>query len=308
MFRVPATDLWFHSVVLPPASHFTYTFSVFDERFPDPRNPRALGPEGRVESVIMTEGWTLPAHLEEPRSPRGRLEAFPWKSEILGNERQIQIYLPPGYDQSAERYPVLFVNNGDLALSQGHYDRALEHLIGSRVAPLLVVFLPRSDPAEFGGDGTHEFSRALADELVPYLDATYRTRAAREARGLMGVGSGGFAALYVAFYQSETFSRAAAQSYYHGNLSKKLLDRIDVESGDIRTLFQWSSYDYVDPTEDFSARRDAREVVAKLREKGGSPAILESTHGAGWGMWSADIDRIFEWFFPAEGEPRANPE
>ena len=310
MFRVPGTDLWFHSVVLPLASHFVYTFSVFDEAFPDPRNPEAVGPEGRVQSVITTAGWTRPAHLEEARDFRGRIEAFTWTSEILGNERQIQVYLPPGYDESGERYPVLFVNNGDLALSQGRYDRALDHLIGPRVAPLLAVFVPRSHHSEFGGGRTGDFTRALTRELLPRIDATYRTRTTREARGLLGVGSGGFAALYVAFHEPEIFSRAAAQSYYHGNFSRELLARIDGVRREIRTLFQWSSYDYVDPSEDFSARRDAQEVAARLRERGGSPAILESTHGAGWGMWSADIDRIFEWFFPAaEVEaPRATPE
>ena len=301
MFRIPGTDLWFHSVVLPPASHFVYTYSVFDEAFPDPGNPRTVGPEGRVQSVITTAGWTPPPHLGEPRGPRGRLESFPWESEILGNERQVKIYLPPGYDDSGDHYPVLFVNNGDLALSQGRYDRALDHLIGSRVAPLLAVFLPRGDPSEFGGDGTDEFTRALTRELLPRVDAAYRTRSTRDARGLLGVGSGGFAALYAAFHEPGIFSRAAAQSYYHGNLYEELLSRIGSARGEVRTLFQWSSHDYADPAEDFSARRDAQVVAERLRERGGSPAILESTDGAGWGMWSADIDRILEWFFPAPG-------
>ncbi|MEM9290612.1 MAG: PQQ-binding-like beta-propeller repeat protein [Acidobacteriota bacterium] len=301
MFRIPGTDLWFHSVVLPPASQFAYTYSVFDESFPDPRNPLTQGAGAFAQSVLTTEGWIAPAHLEEiPEGPRGRLEAFTWKSEILDNEREVQVYLPVGYDESEERYPVLFVNSGDLLLSDGYFDRALDHLIGARVAPLIAVFVPRSDPAEFGGDGTGDFTRALTQELLPRIDSTYRTRASREARGILGVGSGAFAALYSTFHERGSFSRVAALSYYHGNLRPALMEGIESEGEEVHALFLWSSHDYADPAEDFIARRDAQEVAATVKESGGSPTILEVTDGAGWGMWTAAYDRILEWFFPAE--------
>ena len=65
--------------------------------FPIRPTPRRTGPDGRESSVLATAGWQAPFHLREPEGERGRFETLVWKSERLGNEREVQIYLPPGY-------------------------------------------------------------------------------------------------------------------------------------------------------------------------------------------------------------------
>ena len=104
MHRVEGTDFYFRSYELPENAVYSYRFSVFDERMTDPRNPRKTGPEGRERSLLATSGWQPPAHLREPEGERGRLETLPWNSERLDNERDVQIYLPAGYD--LEQRPV----------------------------------------------------------------------------------------------------------------------------------------------------------------------------------------------------------
>ena len=74
-------------------------------------NPRTFGPEEDRWSELVTPGWEAPAHLQPPEGERGRIDELAWKSEILGNERQVQVYLPPGYGGGAERYPLLIVNS-----------------------------------------------------------------------------------------------------------------------------------------------------------------------------------------------------
>ncbi len=301
MHRVPGTDFYFLTVELPPKSHFTYRFSEFDQPMADPGNPHKVGPDGGEQSVLTTAGWQAPAHLREPEGERGRIEKLQWQSEMLGNEREVQVYLPAGYGESARRYPLLVVHHGDQALSMGEVDKSLDNLIGSSVAPLIAAFVPRNDWREYGGSSTADYARALAEELIPILDGSFRTDARPAARAVMGPGSAGFASIFAAVHHPATFGKAAAQSYYHGDLKDELTAAVAKrEKPDLEFLFHWSTYDYRDPSRDFDARADAEGLVAALREKGYQPRIVEVDDGFGWGMWQARTGEILEALFPME--------
>ncbi len=301
MHRVEDTDFYFRSYELPEKAIFTYRFAVFGEPMTDPANPRTTGPEGREQSVLATAGWQAPSHLREPEGKRGSIEKLQWKSEQLDNEREVQVYLPPGYREGDGRYPLLVVNDGGQALSMGEMDKSLDNLIGETIAPVIVAFVPSVSWRELGGSRTAEYTRAQAEELIPLLDETFRTDARRESRAVMGqdpYGGAGFAAMYVALRHPETFSRAAAQSYEHGELEEELMAAASGKKHDLELVFHWSSYDRLDPFWDFDARRDAQSVVTALEKNGYSPKIFESNDGVGWGMWQGRIAEILEALFP----------
>lgn len=298
MHRVEGTDFYFRSYELPEKAVFAYRFSVFDDPMTDPANPQKTGPEGDEQSVVATAGWQAPSHLREPEGKRGSIEKLQWKSEQLDNEREVQIYLPPGYGEGDGRYPLLVVNDGGQALSIGEMDKSLDNLIGKRVAPVIVAFVPGADWREYDGSRTAEYTRAQVEELIPLLDKTFRTDARRESRAVLGTGSSGFAAMYLALHHPGVFSRAAAQSYEHGEFEENLMAAASGEKHDLELVFHWSSYDRLLPFWDFDARRDAKSVVAALEKNGYSPKILESNDGVGWGMWQGRTAEILEALFP----------
>ncbi|MEM7355834.1 MAG: alpha/beta hydrolase-fold protein, partial [Acidobacteriota bacterium] len=298
MHRVEGTDFYFRSYELPEKALFSYRFSVFSERMTDPANPQKTGPEGRQRSVLATTGWQAPSHLREPVGERGRIEMLPWQSEQLDNEREVQVYLPPGYGDGDGRYPLVVVIDGDQALSHGEMDKSLDNLIGKTIAPVIVAFVPTANWRELGGSRTAEYARAQVQELIPLLDETFRTDARRESRAVMGQSRGGFAAMYTALHHPQTFSRAVAQSYRHGDLDEELMDAASGDKHDLELLFQWSSYDYRDPSSNFSAREEAKGVVAALEKNGYSPMIFESNDGVGWGLWQGQMAEILEALFP----------
>jgi outer membrane protein assembly factor BamB len=301
MHRVEGTDFYFRSYELPEKSIFSYQFSVFEESMTDPANPRKTGGEDNEQSVLATAGWQAPFHLREPEGKRGSIEKLQWKSAQLGNEREVQIYLPPSYGEGEGRYPLLMVNDGEQALSIGEMDKSLDNLIGKTVAPVIVAFVPPVHPGEFGGSNTDEYARAQVEELIPLLDKTFRTDAHRESRAVMGQGywgGSGFTAMYLALLHPETLSQAAAQSYQHGALEEDLIAAASSDKHDLGLVFHWSSYDSFDPYFDFDARRDAKSVVAALEANGYNPKILESNDGVGWGMWQGRTAEILEALFP----------
>ena len=114
-------------------------------------------------------------------------------------------------------------------------------------------------------------------------------------------GSAGFASMFAALTRPETFGKAAAQSFYHGDLTDDPMVGIaGSEELDLELIFHGSSYDYRNPARDLDARAEAREVVAALEAEGHEPRILETDDGVGWGMWQARTDEILEAFFPLE--------
>ncbi|MEM1182369.1 MAG: PQQ-binding-like beta-propeller repeat protein [Acidobacteriota bacterium] len=320
MHRVDGTDFYFRSYRLPKASIYIYRFSIFEENKIDPRNATTTEISGNELSVLTTAGWRAPAHLREPEGPRGRFETLPWKSEILDNEREVQIYLPPGYGEGADendrRYPLLVINDGEQAVEAGQLDRSLDNLTGDTVAPMIVALVPRASWREFGGSETANYTRALVEELVPLIDRTYRTDARPAARAVMGqsrFGGPPAAAVYAVLHHPETFSRVAAQSFQLGENKEALLaaagalpepgqpqDGQSSEARDLTLVFHWSSHDTYRPLFNFDARRDAQEMVAALEERGYRPTVFESDDGVGWGMWQDQMAEILEALFPLE--------
>jgi enterochelin esterase family protein len=162
----------------------------------------------------------------------GRIEHILFESRALqGNRlgdphiRTLFVYLPPGYDADpARRYPAILMlsSHGNTAQSLLNWrpwgeslDQQLDRLIGSGACPPLIMILP--DTWTRLGGALHLNSPALGnyadyllDEIVPYVDAHYRTLGAR--RGIMGRSSGGYAALYHAMTRPGMFVAVADHS------------------------------------------------------------------------------------------------
>ncbi|MEM7582261.1 MAG: PQQ-binding-like beta-propeller repeat protein [Acidobacteriota bacterium] len=296
---VPGTDLVFRSLRLRPAALFEYSFEIFDDTLPDPLNPRRVSDSEEWSSLLATPGWTEPEHLGEPKGPRGQLETYTWNSEILENEREIKIYLPPGYGAGQERYPVVVVNYGDQALDQGQWRRSLDNLIGTSVAPLIAVFLPLVDFNEYG-PRLSQFTSAVAKELIPYVDANYRTLPGAANRAMTGIASGGFASVFLALDKPELIGRIAVQSFYFRQEAEEAMRSLITKGSASPTFFyvEWSLHDVRIERAGIDSERDSRALAALLGEHGFNRVTHEVVDGAGWGSWRARTDRILESLFP----------
>ncbi len=129
--------------------------------------------------------------------------------------RRIKVYLPPGYERSTDRYPVIYyVHNMhwsprqlfDESRLNGFIDRAIER---GRLGEVIVVagdFTTRNGFNFFGNDPVAgRWVDHIVKELVPYVDANFRTRAVRASRGITGDFFGGFAALKVPMLHPDLF-------------------------------------------------------------------------------------------------------
>lgn len=141
------------------------------------------------------------------------------KSTILGREVKYTLYLPADYETSQRRYPVLYLLHGysddETAWIQfGEANRVADKAIGSGEAPPMIIVMPDAGVTWYVNDykGKNKYEDMFVKELIPYIDATYRTRTKKEFRAVSGLSMGGHGALVLAMHNPDLFASCAAFS------------------------------------------------------------------------------------------------
>ena len=157
---------------------------------------------------------------------RGQVRILAHSSTVLrGNalgdpaDRDLYCYLPPGYDASQDRYPVIywlsgFTGNGRMMFNADAWvepiDRRLDRLIAQGAMPKTICVLPDC-MTRLGGSqytdssATGPYETYIIEELVPFVDASLRTKPGRDHRGVTGKSSGGYGALRLGMRHPDVF-------------------------------------------------------------------------------------------------------
>ncbi len=318
MTRMEGTDLFYYSTRLLSDARISYHFvKDFDERLSDPRNPRKavmvtdkvlLDVTGEVSWVGMP-GWQEPAHLGvAPEERRGRIEtvrielpAAPNAPPGAASERQVDVYLPAGYDRDAERrYPVVYVHGGNQAIELGGWRRSLDNLIGSRVEPVIVAFIYASSRVELTFGAENLYSKAFAEVIVPEIDRRYRTLATPESRGSVGADAAGYVALFGALQHPGVVGKVAVQSAFLLTMQMGVLDVVMTPAGETAPMFhvEWGTYDSRSEKEAWDYREGSQALVKLLESRGYQVTAGEVHDGFEWPAWRNRNDKILEWLFP----------
>jgi enterochelin esterase family protein len=133
--------------------------------------------------------------------------------------REVPVYVPPGYEQSRKRYPVVywltgFSGRGRMLLNRSAFgegiDERLDRLIASKKISPMIVVMPDCF-TRYGGSqyldstATGRYETHIIQELIPYIDKKYRTLREPSQRAVMGKSSGGFGAIVLAMRHPDVF-------------------------------------------------------------------------------------------------------
>jgi predicted alpha/beta superfamily hydrolase len=208
-----------------------------------------------------------------------------WSPE-LGNTRAVDVYLPPAYQSSRKRYPVIYLQDGQNLSNPetafaGTWElpRALEVLASEGIEAIAVgihhagdrrnaEYSPYRDSRHGGGHG-RKYLRFVAHTLKPRIDARFRTRPERAATAIGGSSMGGLISLYALLRFGTTFGAACVMSpaLWFG-------DRRIFDAAAIASLRPSRLYLDVGTEEGGEALRDARRMRRLLRERGCCPGSL----------------------------------
>ena len=147
------------------------------------------------------------------------LESLELKSKILDKKVEYSIYLPPDYEISTRHYPVVYLLHGftddETAWVQfGEVNLAADRAIAERKIPPMIIVMPDAGVSWYINNYNDEvrYEDFMIDEFIPFIDSEYRTRAAKEFRGVSGLSMGGFGSLLLAIKHPDVFAACAAFS------------------------------------------------------------------------------------------------
>lgn len=262
-----------------------------------------------------------------PNTLTGNIQRHPaFPSRILGNRRDVLVYLPTEYRRSrTRRYPVLYLHDGqnifDAATSfagvEWGADDTAERLTAAKLMePIIIVAV-----ANTGEDRIHEYAptaanldplkpvrskgslrvygRFLIEELKPFIDRKYRTKREAEFTALGGSSLGGLATLVLGLWFPNYFTRLAVMSpsvWWDNCAVYKIVDAIDETAKPPLKI-------WLDTGTREEGWERARELRDRLVEKGwrlhDDLIYLEadgSDHSEG--AWAARMDPMLRFLFP----------
>jgi len=147
-------------------------------------------------------------------------KTYPTPVRGAGTIASYRIYLPPDYETSGNRrYPVIYFLHGSLVDSKrpivAGYVARVDAAIRSGVMPPTIVVMPQGLNQNRwidSRDGSKPMESVIIKNLIPHIDATYRTIATRQGRAIEGHSMGGFGALHLGFNNPNLFIAVTGNS------------------------------------------------------------------------------------------------
>lgn len=275
-----------------------YLFQVDGVSTVDSRNVHTSPNQTQVQSILYVQG-----DFSETRDvPHGAVSSVRYTAASEGNaRREMYVYTPPGYEMSSADYPVLYLihGGGDTAISWSTAGRAndiLDNLIAEQKAKPMIVVMPSGWTPSGGqvmtSDATKDpFTKEMIEDIIPLVQARYRTLANPENRAISGLSMGGIQTLniglhhlgtfrYVAVMSSGWISEDDRQSFYKSEAA-----RIPKYNAQLK-LFWWG-WGQTD-----IARANGLAVIEKFRSEGVKIETMETPGGHEWANWRLYLHEV----------------
>lgn len=226
------TDVWYRSWELRDDLRFTYRFlpsvkggdksSQGDAATLDPLNAHRIGAsydDGTTTTEFsiaampqaLDESWIF----KQPKAPVGRLERYQLHSAVLGSQRGISVYTPPGYAEKGKtEYPLLILFDGFFYRTSIPTPTILDNLIyAGKVPPMVAVLIDNPRESRFSDlEYNPAFVEFLSKEVLPWVKQHWNVTSDPGKSIVGGLSMGGSAAAFVAMRRPDLFGNVLSQS------------------------------------------------------------------------------------------------
>jgi enterochelin esterase family protein len=204
--------IWSITLPLPEPELYTYSFVVDGVSINDPTNVFMQRDGTRYLSVLLIPGERTENYYEA--SQRGNLNQVWYDSPTLGMTRRMFVYTPYGYADSKDKYPVLYLLHGaggdeDAWSTMGRACQILDNLIEKGLAKPMICVMPNGNPTQYAAqtlmipekprDPNNQemgmmgsaYPKSIVEDIVPFIEKTYRVDARPKSRAIAGLSMGG---------------------------------------------------------------------------------------------------------------------
>jgi len=238
-----------------------------------------------------------------------------YTSKALDQTRRAFVYLPPGYDKSSAKYPVLYLFHGAGGdesgwTENGRANHILDNLMADgRLKPLVVVmpygyaYLPTA-PQASGPDAMKRqrsgFNRDLVEDLIPYVESNFRVYADRDHRAVAGLSLGGGQALGIGLVRTDVFSRVASFSAAIGAVTSAEAGGLDFKpiAADSKTMNAQLKLLWVGCGTDDTLYKSNQDFSEMLKSNGVKHVWHSSDGAHTWQVWRRYLAEVAPMLFP----------
>lgn len=285
---------------------YNYSFLVDGFSTTDPNNPFLIRDVASATNIFIVGGGHADLFKTNDIS-HGTVTRRWYDSPGLKMDRRITIYTPPGYENSTEKYPVLYLLHGaggdeEAWLALGRTAQIMDNLIAEGKAKPMIVVMPNGNVIQDGapGEGSKNFYKpqfmipntmdgtyeGAFGDIIKFVESNYRIKADKANRAIAGLSMGGFHTLHISRYYPNTFD-------YMGLFSAAIMPREDATGkvySDIEKTLQtqmdngYKLYWIAIGKTDFLYKAN-KEYIAKLDEMKMPYTYVESEGGHIWRNW-----------------------
>lgn len=223
------SGLWTITTVPLKPDFYGYSFTVDGVRALDPSNPLVKRDVVTNSSVLLIPGKESDLYAVND-VPHGTLSKVWYYSATLKLNRQMYVYTPPGYENSTEKYPVLYLlhgGGGDESqwIVLGRSCQIIDNLIAQgKVKPMIIVTpngnanqtaaVGEAPPAKQQsgnqapnpGMAAGPYERSVVEDIIPYIEKYYRTLSNKENRAIAGLSMGGGQSFNIGLTNTDKFA------------------------------------------------------------------------------------------------------
>lgn len=242
--------------------------------------------------------------------PHGTVSSRWYESKTLQMRRRLNIYTPPGYENSKKKYPVFYLLHGNACdenswLDLGRAAQILDNLIAQGKAEPMILVMTNGNPAQqaapaYFGDtytnantmpGIATFTESFP-EIIAFIDANYRTVNKKEGRAIAGFSMGGGHSFTISKDMPNTFDYVGLFSAVGSNISNP------AEKEKLLAMKKngYKLYYIGCGTEDF-LYRSVQAYNKQLDEIGFQYHYRETGGGHTWGPWRIYLTEMSQMIF-----------
>ncbi len=198
------------------------------------RNTEAFfGSNWESSGIEIPEGPEGDYYRFNKNIPHGQIRSLYYWSEINGMERHCNVYVPADYEQNTDKtYPVMYLLHGwgedeNGWSNQGHMANIMDGLIDAGEAVPMIVVMDCGDiktNSDVRKASTNDVTQIYLNDLMPFIEKTFRTKNDRQNRAMAGLSRGGFQTTQTVFPNLDKFAWVGTFSGFFMRPNDKIED------------------------------------------------------------------------------------
>ena len=247
--------------------------------------------------------------------PHGEVRIVYYYSKVDESWRPLMVYTPAGYNESKQYYPVVYIQHGGGEdhrgwMEQGRAAQIMDNLIAAgKAVPMIVVSSNSNVHSRNGGmgggyswQGMQTFRSELIENVIPFVEKTYRVKMDRKNRAMCGLSMGGGQSFYIGLRDPEVFANVGVFSTgmfggIQGASSFDLEKEVPGMLTDTKTFNSLFDIFFLSCGEQDPRIEYTRSIVKKMRDGGVKVRFNSYPGDHEWQVWRKSLHEFAQYLF-----------